>query len=135
LLDNRPVRHVSPKNEVEIVRRRTPGLTRDPDGGLTLYLQAESPGKDKEANWLPARVSPDGSDCWPDLLIEGMFFPGYIQRGLSNGAKAVNLLLILIVLILLFGGGGFYIGAPYHYFGGGVSFLLLIVVLILLFRR
>jgi hypothetical protein len=26
----------------------------DADGGLTLYFQNESPGKDKEANWLPA---------------------------------------------------------------------------------
>jgi hypothetical protein len=26
----------------------------DPDGGLTLYFQNESPGKDKETNWLPA---------------------------------------------------------------------------------
>ncbi len=33
---------------------RTPGLTRDADGGLTLYVRSESPGKDKEANWLPA---------------------------------------------------------------------------------
>ncbi len=24
------------------------------DGSLTLYVQHESPGKDKEANWLPA---------------------------------------------------------------------------------
>ena len=33
---------------------RTPDLQRDADGGLTLYVQAESPGKDKESNWLPA---------------------------------------------------------------------------------
>lgn len=26
----------------------------DADGGLTLYLQNESPGKDKQSNWLPA---------------------------------------------------------------------------------
>jgi hypothetical protein len=26
----------------------------DPDGSLTLYVQNESPGKDKEVNWLPA---------------------------------------------------------------------------------
>lgn len=34
-----------------------PDLVRDPDGGLTLYLQHESPGPEKQANWLPA---PDG---------------------------------------------------------------------------
>lgn len=33
-------------------------LKRDPDGGITLYLQNESPGKDKEANWLPAPKGP-----------------------------------------------------------------------------
>ena len=29
-------------------------LKYNPDGALTLYFQNESPGKDKEANWLPA---------------------------------------------------------------------------------
>lgn len=36
---------------------RSPGLEHNTDGSLTLYLQHESPGKDKESNWLPA---PDG---------------------------------------------------------------------------
>jgi hypothetical protein len=30
----------------------------DPDGSLTLYFQNEDPGKDKEANWLPAPKGP-----------------------------------------------------------------------------
>jgi hypothetical protein len=29
-------------------------MKKDPDGSLTLYLQKDSPGADKEANWLPA---------------------------------------------------------------------------------
>ena len=33
---------------------RTPGLQLADDGSLTIYLQTESPGRDKEANWLPA---------------------------------------------------------------------------------
>lgn len=31
-----------------------PSFVYDKDGGLTFYIQNESPGKDKEANWLPA---------------------------------------------------------------------------------
>jgi hypothetical protein len=35
-----------------------PNLKLDPDGGLTIYIQTDSPGKDKEANWLPAPNGP-----------------------------------------------------------------------------
>jgi hypothetical protein len=33
-------------------------LKRDPDGGVTLYVQNSSPGNDAEANWLPAPNGP-----------------------------------------------------------------------------
>ncbi|MFF4713196.1 DUF1254 domain-containing protein [Streptomyces eurythermus] len=32
---------------------RTPGLQWDTDGGLTIHLQSDMPGQDREANWLP----------------------------------------------------------------------------------
>jgi hypothetical protein len=35
-----------------------PQLKRDADGGLTLVIQNESPGKDMETNWLPAPKGP-----------------------------------------------------------------------------
>jgi hypothetical protein len=35
-----------------------PNLKLDPDGGLTLLIQHDSPGKEKEANWLPAPAGP-----------------------------------------------------------------------------
>ena len=35
-----------------------PSLKKDADGGVTIYVQHDSPGKSKEANWLPA---PEGS--------------------------------------------------------------------------
>jgi len=35
-----------------------PQFKKDPDGGLTLHIQNESPGKDKESNWLPAPKGP-----------------------------------------------------------------------------
>jgi hypothetical protein len=40
----------------------------DADGGLTLYIQHDSPGKDKEANWLPA---PKGAF----LLFNRLYWP------------------------------------------------------------
>jgi len=33
-------------------------LVRDADGGITLYIQHDSPGKGKQANWLPAPKGP-----------------------------------------------------------------------------
>jgi hypothetical protein len=35
-----------------------PNLEKDADGGLTLYIQHDSPGKEKESNWLPAPQGP-----------------------------------------------------------------------------
>lgn len=43
-------------------------LKRDPDGGITLYLQHESPGPDLEPNWLPA---PDG----PMAVVMRLYLP------------------------------------------------------------
>lgn len=33
-------------------------LAKDADGGITIYIQHDSPGKDKETNWLPAPKGP-----------------------------------------------------------------------------
>ena len=33
-------------------------LEKDPDGGLTIYMQKNSPGSNKECNWLPAPNAP-----------------------------------------------------------------------------
>lgn len=48
----------NPLNRYLINSPMLPDLKRDADGGLTLLIQSDSPGKDKEANWLPAPKGP-----------------------------------------------------------------------------
>jgi hypothetical protein len=48
----------NPMNRYLINSPMLSSLIKDPDGGITLYIQNESPGADKEANWLPAPKGP-----------------------------------------------------------------------------
>ncbi|WP_404360980.1 DUF1254 domain-containing protein [Methylotuvimicrobium sp. KM1] len=48
----------NPINRYLINSPMLPNMKKDADGGLTLYIQNESPGKDKESNWLPAPKGP-----------------------------------------------------------------------------
>jgi len=48
----------NPINRYLINSPMLPNLKLDSDGGLTIYIQADSPGKDKEPNWLPAPKAP-----------------------------------------------------------------------------
>jgi hypothetical protein len=45
-----------------------PELVRNADGGITLYIQHESPGADRKANWLPA---PEG----PFFMVMRQYWP------------------------------------------------------------
>lgn len=58
----------NPLNRYLINSPMLPNLKRDGDGGLTLYIQHESPGKDKVPNWLPA---PDG----PFFSVLRLYWP------------------------------------------------------------
>jgi hypothetical protein len=47
-------------------------MKKNPDGSLTIYLRNKSPGKDKEANWLPVPAGPlpaPGPQADPWLLV------------------------------------------------------------------
>ena len=58
----------NPINRYLINSPMLPNLVRNPDGGLTLYIQHTSPGPDKEPNWLPA---PDG----PFQMVMRLYWP------------------------------------------------------------
>jgi hypothetical protein len=45
-----------------------PGMKKNADGSVTLYIQKDSPGADKKSNWLPA---PDG----PIYLVMRLYWP------------------------------------------------------------
>ena len=59
-------------------------LKTNPDGSVDLYIQHDSPGKEKEANWLPA---PTGDFIlmfrlyWPDeAILNGSWKPPAIVK-------------------------------------------------------
>ena len=63
---------------------RTPGFTPNEDGSVTIYVQHESPGPDKESNWIPA---PDGPFLlalriyWPEQeILDGKWQPSPIEK-------------------------------------------------------
>ena len=58
----------NPINRYLINSPMLPTLNQDPDGGYTIYLQKDSPGADKESNWLPA---PEG----PFAVIMRLYWP------------------------------------------------------------
>jgi len=60
-------------------------LKFDDDGSLTLYIQRESPGKDKENNWLPAPQSGGFSMnlriYWPkQAALDGTWKPPAVEQ-------------------------------------------------------
>ncbi|MBB1088243.1 DUF1254 domain-containing protein [Lysobacter sp. SG-8] len=63
-------------------------LVNNPDGSLTLYVQATNPGGEKEANWLPAPQD-DFSlyirAYWPqEAITKGTWVPPTIERVSAN---------------------------------------------------
>lgn len=61
-----------------------PKLQRDADGGVTLHVQHNSPGKDKESNWLPAPTGPFWAILrlyWPkEEALEGLWTAPALQK-------------------------------------------------------
>lgn len=74
----------NPINRYLINSPMLPSLKKDPDGGLTIYIQAQSPGKGKDANWLPAPNGPFMVTMryyWPKPeLLDGKWVSPELQR-------------------------------------------------------
>jgi len=75
----------NPLNRFTVSQRNNPKYNAD--GSLTLYFQNESPGKDKEANWLPAPKGPFILTLrmyWPrentPSILDGSWTPPAVQR-------------------------------------------------------
>lgn len=61
-----------------------PNWVKDADGGYTFYVHHESPGKDKDANWLPA---PDG----PFYMVMRVYGPSKeAQDGVWKAPKPLK---------------------------------------------
>lgn len=74
----------NPINRYLINSPMEPSLIRDPDGGITIYVQNQSPGPEKVANWLPA---PDG----PFSIILRLYWPEQAAlNGTWHAPKAVK---------------------------------------------
>jgi len=58
----------NPINRYLVNSPMLPGMKKSADGSVILYIQKDSPGADKESNWLPA---PDG----PIYLVMRLYWP------------------------------------------------------------
>ena len=67
----------NPINRYSISAREE--LKANPDGSVELYIQNESPGKDKESNWLPA---PPGDF----ILMLRLYWPSESNPSIINGS-------------------------------------------------
>jgi hypothetical protein len=74
----------NPINRYLINSPMLPNLKKNADGSLTLYLQKDSPGKDKESNWLPAPNGPIYVAMrlyWPKAeALDGTWKPPAVTR-------------------------------------------------------
>jgi hypothetical protein len=70
----------NPLNRYSISQRQD--LQTNPDGSTDLYIQKDSPGKDKESNWLPA---PAGEF----ILMLRMYWPTETDPSIINGTWTI----------------------------------------------
>ena len=72
-------------NRYEVSQRNT--FATNADGSIDIYIQADSPGKDKESNWLPAPrgkfalvMRMYGPKATPPTIVDGSWTPPPAKR-------------------------------------------------------
>ena len=61
---------------------RAPDTTPNADGSVTLYIQHQSPGADKESNWLPAPKD-------KFILMMRLYWPKEASPTILNGSWSI----------------------------------------------
>ena len=84
LYNEHHVFHANPLRRYSLGTKSKSFLKYNSDGSLTLYFGAKSPGKDKEANWVPA---PNGTFSlyirayWADkAILDGTWMPPQVEK-------------------------------------------------------
>jgi hypothetical protein len=84
LYDDQHLFNQNPLKRYSLGTKNTGTLKLNPDGSLTIYAAANSPGKDKESNWLPA---PNGTFSlyirayWADqAILDGTWTPPAMEK-------------------------------------------------------
>ena len=84
LYNEHHVFHANPLRRYSLGTKSKSFLKYNSDGSLTLYFGAKSPGKDKEANWVPA---PNGTVSlyirayWADkAILDGTWMPPQVEK-------------------------------------------------------
>ena len=83
LYNERHFFHPNPLNRFSLGTKNK-SLQFGPDGSLTLYLGSQSPGKDKETNWIPAPTGPFSlllRNYWPEQsILDGSWTPPDVEK-------------------------------------------------------
>jgi hypothetical protein len=85
LYNSRHLFSANPLNRYSLGTKNTKTLKLNEDGSLTLYVQSDSPGADKESNWLPSPKDADFSlyirTYWPkQQVLDRTWIPPQVQK-------------------------------------------------------
>ena len=76
----------NPLNRFSLGTKNTT-LKYAPDGSLTIYLGAKSPGKENEMNWIPGPSAPFSlllRSYWPEaVILDGTWLPPQVEKVIS----------------------------------------------------